>query len=556
MPRADGEEITFLVVKFPLRDAEGQTYAVCSIATDITERRRSAEERAELEARLAQAQRLESVGQLAGGVAHDFNNLLSVILTCVGFAQRALPDDHPVPRRRRGDRPRGRPRRGAHAPAADVQPPRGRHAAGRRRRRARPRPRAAAEPHAVRARRAADLVRRRRRAGPDRPRPARAGAREPRRQRARRDARRRHALDRRGRETRAACGSRSPTTGPGCPPRSASARSSRSSRRRSRARAPASGSPRVHGVVTDAGGDGRDLLGGRQRHRRDDLPARGRAEPSRDARGARRSRRTRRPATRGVLVVEDQDPVRRQACRILEAHGYTVHRGGERGRGAGALGAGRRARDRRRDAGHERPAARRARPPTCAPELRIVFMSGHTDDIVVRDGARHGDIAFVQKPFTRDSLLRAVEQALQEPPPTALERGRRRRPERPPRRAAVDGASRAGHPIGWATRRLVESTAVGAPSGANSRPFVEKPGMGRFQPPRCISQRRAVSNLPTGNPAVLAVHQPPGAAGPLRLWRRRPPTPAPIALSRGRTAAVIVSPTTPPPARARARTPP
>jgi two-component system, cell cycle sensor histidine kinase and response regulator CckA len=52
-----------------------------------------------------------------------------------------------------------------------------------------------------------------------------------------------------------------------------------------------------------------------------------------------------------------------------------------------------------------------------APGLRIVFMSGHTDDIVVRDGARHGDIAFVQKPFTRDSLLRAVEEALQKEPP-------------------------------------------------------------------------------------------------------------------------------------------
>ena len=46
------------------------------------------------------------------------------------------------------------------------------------------------------------------------------------------------------------------------------------------------------------------------------------------------------------------------------------------------------------------------------PEIKVVFMSGHTDDVVVRDGARHGDIAFVQKPFTRDSLLRAVEEAL------------------------------------------------------------------------------------------------------------------------------------------------
>ncbi|ALP53337.1 hypothetical protein Tel_09320 [Candidatus Tenderia electrophaga] len=63
---------------------------------DITERKRAEEEKNTLEAQLAQAQKLESIGRLAGGVAHDFNNMLSVIIGYADLIRASQPADAPI----------------------------------------------------------------------------------------------------------------------------------------------------------------------------------------------------------------------------------------------------------------------------------------------------------------------------------------------------------------------------------------------------------------------------------------------------------------------------
>ncbi|MFH0727893.1 MAG: PAS domain S-box protein [Pseudomonadota bacterium] len=70
--------------------------ASLSFVTDITDRKRAEAENDKLQAQLLQAQKMESVGRLAGGVAHDFNNMLSIIIGYAELALEALTPSDPL----------------------------------------------------------------------------------------------------------------------------------------------------------------------------------------------------------------------------------------------------------------------------------------------------------------------------------------------------------------------------------------------------------------------------------------------------------------------------
>src|SRR6185295_19973635 len=71
---------TYISIRFPLHDANGAAYAVCGISTDITGKKRSAEELARQRESLYQREKLAALGSLLAGVAHELNNPLSVVV--------------------------------------------------------------------------------------------------------------------------------------------------------------------------------------------------------------------------------------------------------------------------------------------------------------------------------------------------------------------------------------------------------------------------------------------------------------------------------------------
>jgi two-component system cell cycle sensor histidine kinase/response regulator CckA len=94
--RRDGRHVHLRVVAKPIFDAAGEMTHVLEAFVDINREIEAEQARVEGERRLARAQRLESIGQLAAGIAHDFNNLLTVTTMVVS---RLLPTE-PDARRR------------------------------------------------------------------------------------------------------------------------------------------------------------------------------------------------------------------------------------------------------------------------------------------------------------------------------------------------------------------------------------------------------------------------------------------------------------------------
>jgi PAS domain S-box-containing protein len=87
--RKDGTLIDVALWNAPQLDAEGNVIGGISVIADMTDRKR-------LEEQFRQAQKMEAVGRLAGGVAHDFNNLLTVIGGYTQMLLETMQPDHPL----------------------------------------------------------------------------------------------------------------------------------------------------------------------------------------------------------------------------------------------------------------------------------------------------------------------------------------------------------------------------------------------------------------------------------------------------------------------------
>ncbi len=429
--RKDGTAVWTLENAALLADERAGEVIVEGTVTDITERK-------QLEEQLRQSQKMEAIGQLAGGIAHDFNNLLTTVLGYSDMALNRLSPHEPLREeieeiQKAGERAANLTRQLlAFSPQAALRAPRARRQRADRRGDAHARaPHRRAHPpgHAARS-----LARQHQ----GRPGPGRAGARQPRRQRTRRDARRRHADDpdpeRRGRDRQRP------------PPLRRAARPLRRpfGHRHGRRHRPRDPEADLRALLHDQGEAPRHgpRPGDRLRHRPPERrpSSSSRASPA----AARPSRSTCRgsrppwrpapppplPATPGrgsetILLVEDEAPVRDLTRRCLELRGYAVlagrQRRGCRGRARAARGPRRPSPDRRRHAGRLGPGAGQA---AARPSARTCTSSSCPATPTTRPaaGMLEPGIAFLQKPFTADTLAYKVREVLDAPAPASIDR--------------------------------------------------------------------------------------------------------------------------------------